>query len=117
MSQWAGAHYRPAPATTPESVLVAKWCRKTFTVLRQQVLHEPEAGIKFLPGYEYFEAPDENYRGLKGGYSEHEAFRVLSKEELPPGMEMGVTYLSWCINSPVYCAHLLRKFLVQGGMW
>lgn len=68
-----------------------------------------------MPGYEYFEDPPKAYAELKGGYVEHEDFRVLREDELPARVKLGVTYLSWCINSPVYCSHLLRKFLVGGG--
>lgn len=88
---------------------------KTFVVLKQQVIDEPEAGIKFLPGYEYFEDPPKQYLDLKGSYVENEGFRVLERSKLPKGVKLGVTYISWCINSPVYCAHLLRKFIFRGG--
>jgi len=114
-SPWAGAHYRPVPEVDEQSRIEATWCLKTLAVLKQQALDEPEAGIIFLPGYEYFEKPPERYVDLKGRYVEHEGFRVLEKDELPKGVKLGVTYLSWCINPPVYCAHLLRKFILRGG--
>jgi len=46
---------------------------------------------------------------------ELEQFRVLEKSELAEGVVSGVEYLSWVINSPVYCACLLRKFRLAGG--
>jgi D-amino-acid oxidase len=30
-------------------------------------------------------------------------------------VKWGVEYETWVINSPVYCAHILRKLILKGG--
>lgn len=48
-------------------------------------------------------------------YSHLDGFRVLSSTELPGGVKWGARYETVVINSPVYCAYLLRKFVLRGG--
>jgi D-amino-acid oxidase len=76
---------------------------------------DPSSGVQLYDGYEYFEKPTEAYTQLKGGYSEIEGFRVLEKDELPPGMTFGTKYRTWCVNPPVYLAYLLRKLVLAGA--
>lgn len=33
----------------------------------------------------------------------------------PDGVKWGVRYKTFVVNSPVYCAHLLRRFVLNGG--
>src|SRR3546814_20315543 len=40
---------------------------------------------------------------------------LLAPAEVPEGVVLAYEYDTFCINSPVYCEHLLRKFLLQGG--
>ena len=39
----------------------------------------------------------------------------MSSEEVPAGVKWGVEYGTYVINSPVYCAFMLRKFILNGG--
>ncbi|KIW18627.1 hypothetical protein PV08_02916 [Exophiala spinifera] len=114
-SPWAGAHYRPMPALTPADIRAQKLMTVTNAVLRDQASSHPEAGIKFMNAYEYLEAPPESYVGLRGGYGDIDGFRVLDKSELPSGVQWGSTYRTWSLNSPVYCAFLMRRFIHRGG--
>ena len=81
-----------------------------------------------MDGFEYLEAPEGGYldrEGVEdaygGGYLE--GFEELSSEDsgdgkgggLPDGVNWGVRYKSFVINSPVYCAYLLRRFVLRGG--
>ena len=80
-----------------------------------------------MDGFEYLEAPEGGYldrEGVEdaygGGYLE--GFEELSpsntgggKGGLPDGVKWGVRYKSFVINSPVYCAYLLRRFVLRGG--
>ena len=80
-----------------------------------------------MDGFEYLEAPEGGYldrEGVEdaygGGYLE--GFGELSpsntgggKGGLPDGVKWGVWYKSFVINSPVYCAYLLRRFVLRGG--
>lgn len=34
---------------------------------------------------------------------------------MPRGVKWGVRYDTFVINSPVYCAHMLRGFVLKGG--
>lgn len=86
-----------------------------------------------MDGFEYLEAPEGGYldrEGVEdaygGGYLE--GFEQLRFSEdnagddgtgcgggLPDGVKWGVRYKSLVINSPVYCAYLLRRFVLRGG--
>jgi len=68
----------------------------------------------FLDATEYFENPSDDYLKLKGRYSEIDGFRVLDASELPPGVEFGTTYKTWCLNPPVYCSWLERQLNLGG---
>ncbi|KAJ9646116.1 hypothetical protein H2204_000778 [Knufia peltigerae] len=114
-SPWAGAHYRPIPALTAADIRAQKLMTVTNAVLRTQASTHPEAGIRFMEGREYFEDPPGSYVGLQGGYGDTDGFRVLHKSELPSGVQWGCTYQAWSLNSPVYCAFLMRRFIHRGG--
>lgn len=114
-SPWAGAHYRPIPATTPLEIKEHALTRVTYRVLEQEVATEPAAGITFLDGFDYLQEPSDMYSELRGGYGDIDGFRLLKNSELPEGVIWGAKYRTWCLNSPVYCAHLLRKFILKGG--
>jgi D-amino-acid oxidase len=117
-SAWAGAHYRPVPGSSVQIVTEAKQARRTYEVFKQ-IAAEPAAGVKFMDGVEHLEAPPPEYieavRSKDGVYAHLDGFRELSKEELPAGVKLGVRYRTYCLNPPVYCAHLLRKFVLRGG--
>lgn len=115
-SMWAGAHVRPIPASTPQLRREAKWLKTTVAELEKS---EPGVGVRRLPGIEYLEDPPVEYikqdvhsfteeTGLPG-------YRRFDTRELPEGAKLGYQYETYCINAPLYCANLLRKFIVQGG--
>ncbi|KAF9765122.1 hypothetical protein IL306_002647, partial [Fusarium sp. DS 682] len=118
-SMWAGAHVRPIPASTPQLRREAKWVKHTVAEFEKHRLSEPWVGIRRLPGIEYLEDPSPEYlkqnaqsfaneTGLPG-YRKHEP------HELPEGVKLGFEYKTYCIHAPLYCASLLRKFIIQGG--
>ncbi|RSL62654.1 hypothetical protein CEP54_005598 [Fusarium duplospermum] len=118
-SVWAGAHVRPIPASTPQLAREATWLKQTVQHLSGQAEREPWIGITPVTGVEYLEVPDEAYQTWIGGSFEAETgltgFRELLTSALPPGVVLGFEYQTFCINAPVYCTGLLRKFLLQGG--
>ncbi|KAH8657859.1 hypothetical protein BX600DRAFT_60484 [Xylariales sp. PMI_506] len=118
-SMWAGAHVRPIPADTPQLVREAKWFKHTASEFERQVLAEPWVGITRTVGRELLEAPSPTYRSLSKATFKSETglsgYRQLEMHELPKGVELGFEYQTYCINSPIYCANLLRKFLLAGG--
>jgi D-amino-acid oxidase len=118
-SPWAGAHYRPVPSSSEQFVREARQALRTYEVFKQVAAEEPAAGVKFVEGVEHLEAPTPEYieaiRNKDIGYAHLDGFCELSKEELPSGVKLGVRYQTYCLNPPVYCAHLLRKFVLRGG--
>lgn len=120
-SMWAGAHLRPIPVDSAQLRTEAKWFRCTVKTLRKQLQKEPWAGILPLRGIEYLAAPSNAYREFVQDrttfYEETllEEMQVLEKDQLPHGMAMGYEYNTFCLNAPVYCMSLMRKFLLRGG--
>jgi D-amino-acid oxidase len=116
-SPWAGAHGRYMPAETPQEIQYATFSKVTDEVLKIQAEEDPACGVKFMPGYDFLANPSDAYRQLKGSYSDAPGFTLLGQDELPKGMGItfGTRYETWCLNSPVYCAYLLRKFRLRNG--
>ncbi|KAJ5561102.1 D-amino-acid oxidase [Penicillium sp. DV-2018c] len=117
-SPWAGAHYRPVPGSTPQLLREANQAQRTYEFLKRTAAAEPGAGVEFVEGVEYLEAPPKEYldpQSVRNVYAHLDGFRKLGKEEVPAGVNWGVEYGTYVVNSPVYCAHLLRKFVVRGG--
>lgn len=99
--------------------------------MQSTVAKFPEAGVTFLPGIEYLEAPGPEYTQLVDAAIQkqlglHDAdlnlgFRVLDKDgggddgPFPEGVTWGCTYRTWCANPMVYCSFLLRRFVTAGG--
>lgn len=118
-SMWAGAHVRPEPASTPQRTREANWLKETAAEFAQQIESERWVGVTQCLGIEHLEAPAEDYKkqtkesftnetGLKG-------YERIPAEDLPSGVQLGFKYETYCVNAPIYCASLLRKFLAQGG--
>ena len=78
----------------------------------------PEAGVRFMKGIEYLEAPTATHLGLDGTRAAElsmPGFRVLGAGELPRDVRWGCEYETWCAHPMVYCAFLLRRFVLRGG--
>ncbi|KAJ5893673.1 D-amino-acid oxidase [Penicillium taxi] len=117
-SPWAGAHYRPVPGTSPQTLQEASQAKRTYDYMKQVANEEPAAGIKFLKGIEHLEAPPPEYvdaQSVKNVYSHLDGFRFLSTEDFPDGVKWGVQYKTYVVNTPVYLAYMLRKFILKGG--
>ena len=58
---------------------------------------------------------------MDDAYSSYlDGFRQLKSRQdgeggLPEGVKWGVRYKTFVVNSPVYCAYLLRRFVLNGG--
>jgi D-amino-acid oxidase len=118
-SAWAGAHYRPVPGSSVQVLTEAKQARRTYEAFKKIAAEEPAAGVKFLEGLEHHEAPPPEYieavQRKDSAYAHLDGFRTLTTEELPSGVKWGVRYGTYCLNPTVYCAHILRKFVLRGG--
>lgn len=117
-SPWAGAHYRPIPDTTAQAKREASQGQRTYEQFKTLSASEPDAGIKFVEGIEYLENPPAEYLDkdvVDTAYSHLDEFRVLDGSELPAGVRWGARYRTFVVNSPVYCAFLLRKIVSNGG--
>jgi D-amino-acid oxidase len=138
-SPWAGAHYRPVPGASTQLQQEIKWAEHGYRVFEHIAKDEPAAGIQFLEGIEHFESnPPQEYlddirecldpKFRRNFTADHDqtkrlnayrhlinSLRQLSSSDLPSGVHWGISYRSFAINSPVYCSHLLRKFVMLGG--
>lgn len=117
-SPWAGAHYRPIPGTTAQAKREASQGQRTYEQFKTLSASEPDAGIKFIEGIEYLENPPAEYLDkdiVDNTYCHLDEFRVLDGSELPAGVRWGARYTTFVVNSPVYCAFLLRKIVSNGG--
>lgn len=117
-SPWAGAHYRPVPGTSPQAVREASQARRTYEFLRRLAAADPSSGVQSVRGIEHLEAPPPEYRdsdAVRQTYAHLSGFRVLPEEELPEGVRWGAQYETFVVNPPVYCAYMLRLFILRGG--
>ncbi|KPM40239.1 hypothetical protein AK830_g6342 [Neonectria ditissima] len=118
-SMWAGAHVRPIPASTPQLCREAKWLKQTVAELKRHLESDPSAGLSQLVGVEYLATPSPDYENLTAqSYAEETGllgYKRYSAGDLPQGIHLGFEYQTYCINSPLYCGNLLRKFILQGG--
>lgn len=120
---WAGAHYRPVPGTSGQILQEYSWAKRSYEVFKQIVAEEPLAcGVSFVPGEEYLQNPTQEYidavNDVSSGVYGHmsDSFERLDQTELgDAGFRLGIRYKSFCVNSPVYAAYLLRKFVHLGG--
>ncbi|OKL55477.1 hypothetical protein UA08_09227 [Talaromyces atroroseus] len=118
-SMWAGAHVRPIPGTTAQLRREAAWLKRTVQEFSRQLKAQPWTGISKTTGIEFIEAPNCDYEkqtsesfaaesGLPG-------YRELVSSEKPAGTWLGYEYETYCVNAPMYCANLLRTFVLRGG--
>ncbi|CAH0033255.1 unnamed protein product [Clonostachys rhizophaga] len=118
-SMWAGAHVRPIPASTPQLEREARWLKETVVRFAQQLEEEPSIGLTRTKGVEFLDAPPVEYQKQTKASFDSETglggFRFLSQGEMPDGVKLGFEYDTFCMNSPVYCANLLRRFIAHGG--
>lgn len=91
----------------------------TYVHMEEWARSHPEAGITFMRGVEYIEAPGPEHARLteeRGLGLAMEGFRLLRPEEFPDDkVKWGCEYRTWCVNPMVYCAFLLRRFVHRGG--
>lgn len=118
-SMWAGAHVRPIPASTPQLKREAAWLKETVGVFRDQVENSSMIGVTKCKGIELLEAPPKEYsEQTKDSFTAQSGllnYRRLDGSELPEDVKIGYEYETYCLHAPVYCASLLRFFIVRGG--
>ncbi|KAF9891827.1 hypothetical protein FE257_003311 [Aspergillus nanangensis] len=117
-SPWAGAHYRPVPARTAQAAREERQAQRTYQHFKTLASTEPAAGIQALDGIEHLENPPAEYldaRTVEDFFGHLDGFRQLGPSEVPAEVKWAVQYKSFAVNSPVYCAYMLRKFILQGG--
>jgi D-amino-acid oxidase len=116
---WAGAHVRPIPGDTPQLRREGQWLKSTVAELRRQLESEPWIGIGQVPGMEYLDEPSSGYMAWDAASFEADTelpgYRRIATSQLPKDVKLGYQYQTFCINSPLYCSNLLRKFILNGG--
>ncbi|PWY65600.1 Fcf1-domain-containing protein [Aspergillus heteromorphus CBS 117.55] len=117
-SPWAGAHYRPVPGSTPQFTREESQAKRTYAHFKNLAAHEQGCGVQSVPGVEYLENPPVEYlapENIRNAYAHLDGFERLTEGECPPGVKWGVRYQTFVVNPPVYCAYLLRQFVLRGG--
>ncbi|KAF7122583.1 hypothetical protein CNMCM5793_000608 [Aspergillus hiratsukae] len=117
-SPWAGAHYRPVPGSSAQAARENSQARRTYQYFKQLAAEDRASGVQLLDGEEHLEAPPPEYlneANIQNAYAHLDGFRRLAQAETPAGVKWGVRYRTYVVNSPVYCAYLLRKFVLNGG--
>lgn len=124
-SPWGGAHNRwvvPTGGDGPEAAQLAReheLALETFRRMDALAQTSPEAGVIFMRGVEYLEAPPPEYRALDDARAAElgvQDFRLLGAHEFPDErVAWGCEYRTWCANPMVYCCFLLRRFVYRGG--
>ena len=118
-SMWAGAHYRPIPAGSPQLKYEMELAWQTNEVMKRIAKTSPQSGVQTMQGVEYLEKPPPENLALKTGdvvAGVDDDFRVLANNELPEGVTWGCEYQAYCVNVPVYCTWLLKRFQDRGGI-
>jgi len=105
------------PATTAVEKQHQEFAKVTYEVMKAQAQQEPACGVEFMDGFDFLASPSADYVNLGGGYGDAEGMTVLARHEFPKymGINFGSKYRTWSLNSPVYCAFLLRRFRLRGG--
>lgn len=117
-SMWAGAHYRPIPAGSPQLKDEMELAWQTNEVMKRIAKGSPESGVQVMQGVEYLEKPPPENLTLKTGdvvAGIDDDFRVLATNELPKDVTWGCEYKAYCVNVPVYCSWLLKRFQERDG--
>ncbi|KAF7183803.1 hypothetical protein CNMCM7691_004225 [Aspergillus felis] len=117
-SPWAGAHYRPVPGSSAQAAREDSQARRTYEYFKQLAAKDPSSGVQLLDGEEQLESPPLDYlneANVQNAYAHLDGFRRLTQDETPSEVNWGVRYRTYVVNSPVYCAYLLRKFVLNGG--
>ena len=76
-------------------------------------------GVTSTKGIEFLDNPPRDYAAQTKENFERETglvgYKRYADDKLPEGVKQGYEYSTYCINAPVYCANLLRKFIARGG--
>jgi D-amino-acid oxidase len=121
-SPWAGANSLPVgkPNSTQQTYETVTW-RELERLARDQ----PETGIHFQNNFIYRREKDANspigdwFRELVREDAWFKDvlpnFRILPKNELPPGMDGGTNFTTVCINTALYLPWLASQCLKHGA--
>lgn len=131
-SLWAGAHYRPIPASTPQLAYERTLALETHATMLQlaDAYPESETGIARMPAEEYLEQlPDKATATLRSGdvyAGPNDGFHVLSPAELSTlnnspsskgqnPVKWACSYQTYCINVTLYLRFLLQRIQARDG--
>ncbi|KPI45665.1 D-amino-acid oxidase [Cyphellophora attinorum] len=130
-SLWAGAHYRPIPASTPQLAFERELALRTHASMLQLASTYPEtvSGIARIPAEEYLETdPDAATLALRTGdvyAGPGDDFHVLTADDLAtlnaassPRAEpvrWGCTYNTYCVNPALYLPFLIQRIQARGA--
>ncbi|KAK3809104.1 MAG: hypothetical protein JOS17DRAFT_765269 [Linnemannia elongata] len=111
-SPWAGAHWRSYADIA--DLAQQELDTATFNRLVHLADTEPKAGVMYLTGHDFWDVKPKNFedpwfkRLVKN-------YRHLKQEELPPGVEFGISYTTVSVHAPKYLKYLQEQILARGG--
>ncbi|KAF8944009.1 hypothetical protein BGZ47_004767 [Haplosporangium gracile] len=111
-SPWAGAHWRSYADIA--DLAQQELDTATFNRFVHLADTEPKAGVMYLTGHDFWDVKPKNFedpwfkRLVKN-------YRHLSQEELPSGVEFGITYTTVSVHAPKYLGYLQEQILARGG--
>ncbi|ODV85258.1 hypothetical protein CANARDRAFT_7902 [[Candida] arabinofermentans NRRL YB-2248] len=116
-SSKSGAHFRPFPSKSRQELRDSKLARSTYRAFKKLATESPESSIKWVEGIDYLEKRDPLYVNLIPGYTEEiDKFQVIPSDRLPPNIQFGAKYSTWCMNSPRYLEFLETKLKMKFGV-
>ncbi|KAK4504533.1 hypothetical protein PRZ48_005449 [Zasmidium cellare] len=120
-SPWAGADFNPfmarrPDASTEERRMAEEFERVSWPELAKLASDVPEAGVAFRRLIRYRRrkdatTPPSEWIEPCWGIHEMPDFRMLEENELPEGIDAGMSVTSVCINVPIYLPWLVSQLL------
>ncbi|KAI8079718.1 FAD dependent oxidoreductase [Halteromyces radiatus] len=89
--------------------------RYTYNEFHRLANQEPESGVVYCPGYQYYEredAPGEDNHWVRDLFQD---YAKLNKDELPEGIAHGYRFVAFTANVPQYLGWLIKTFKSLGG--
>ncbi|CAO3599457.1 unnamed protein product [Absidia cylindrospora] len=89
--------------------------RDTLKEFHRLANQEPESGVSYCPGAQYFEAQDAPGEDSFWVHDLFQDYERLSKDALPKGAIDGYRFVSFTANVPQYLDYLVKTFISLGG--
>lgn len=112
-SPWAGGNFSCISPNDKDTLAYDKYTYQHLPDI-QAKLGGPTCGLDMKPSTEYWDTypGDEKIDSLKAYLKD---FKVISKSDLPAGVQFGITFTTWNFNCPVFLSNF-KNYLVKLGV-